>query len=72
MTESIVGSTEFIGTKCDSWSSYKVGKCEGNAIAMMGENISFDARGRYFLATNSEAPYAQGDQMTITDPDVPV
>ncbi|XP_063235180.1 pancreatic triacylglycerol lipase-like [Bacillus rossius redtenbacheri] len=58
--ESITTRTGFVGKQCANWATYKSGKCAHNAHALMGEKVSTSAKGTYFLATRSSAPFAEG------------
>ncbi|KAK9507400.1 hypothetical protein O3M35_007263 [Rhynocoris fuscipes] len=56
--ESITTPDGFSAVQCDSWSDYKNQKCEGGNRTFMGEHVSPNARGKYFLRTNSRTPFA--------------
>ncbi|XP_057366814.1 inactive pancreatic lipase-related protein 1-like [Daphnia carinata] len=58
--ESINTQLGFNAFACDSWENYQSGYCNQNAQAQMGERVSVNAQGLYYLATNSQPPYAQG------------
>ncbi|XP_011314846.1 pancreatic lipase-related protein 2 [Fopius arisanus] len=64
MAESIVSSLAFLAVKCGSWAEYRAGKCE-NSTAVMGEKVSSQTRGLFFLETNSKSPYGKGDFNSI-------
>nr|XP_053640604.1 pancreatic triacylglycerol lipase-like [Cherax quadricarinatus] len=60
-TESINGSPVFKAQPCSDWESYLEGQCScAPSCAEMGFHVSHSLRGTYFLATNSDPPYAQG------------
>ena len=62
MTESILNPHAFIAVKCSSWKDFKSGKCSAKMqTTFMGEEVSNDARGIYFLETNPEPPYGRGE-----------
>lgn len=46
----------FIATRCNSFSSFKNGKCSGRPIPM-GINTPPTARGSYYLHTNKKSPF---------------
>ncbi|XP_057669345.1 pancreatic lipase-related protein 3-like [Diorhabda carinulata] len=48
----------FLGTKCDSLSSYYLGFCESGAVAIMGEYTHFTTKGMYFVKTATNPPFA--------------
>ncbi|XP_043267432.1 pancreatic triacylglycerol lipase-like [Venturia canescens] len=60
MAESIVGTKDFIAFMCESWTDFMAGKCDGNMVTTMGEYISNEAHGKYYLETNPEKPFAKG------------
>ncbi|CAG5073971.1 Similar to Pnlip: Pancreatic triacylglycerol lipase (Mus musculus) [Cotesia congregata] len=54
MAESIIHPEEFVAVKCDSWKDYKANKCYDNTTAIMGEYISTDTHGIFFLETKPD------------------
>ncbi|XP_015113174.1 pancreatic triacylglycerol lipase [Diachasma alloeum] len=64
MAESIVSPRAFVAIKCDSWAEYRAGKCD-NSTAVMGDKVSSETRGSFFLETNAESPYGKGDSNSI-------
>ncbi|XP_029159256.1 pancreatic lipase-related protein 2-like [Nylanderia fulva] len=58
--ESIVHPEGFISVQCSNWIDFQFGKCSNNT-ALMGEFISTDARGTYYLETNAEPPFGKGE-----------
>ncbi|XP_051170626.1 pancreatic lipase-related protein 2-like isoform X2 [Leptopilina boulardi] len=61
MSESIVSPEIFVSVECDSWKDFKSGTCNSkNSPVFMGEKLSYDTRGTYFLETNSESPFGKG------------
>jgi len=57
--ESITNQFGFRGQSCDTWANYNEGLCSNNNIRMMGIFTATDSRGKFFLTTNSERPFAQ-------------
>ncbi|XP_072381635.1 endothelial lipase-like [Diabrotica undecimpunctata] len=53
-------SKAFVGQRCDSYSDYEKGKCDGPKTSMGMFQIDKDASGSYYLKTNKKSPYAQG------------
>lgn len=47
-----------MATRCNSFSSFKNGKCSGSPIPM-GLNTPNTARGNYYLQTNKAAPFGR-------------
>lgn len=61
--ESIFDSPEgFLAFKCGSWHDFKHGLCNNNGSAYMGEFVSTEARGSYWLITRKSEPFALGTQ----------
>ncbi|XP_047357407.1 pancreatic lipase-related protein 2-like [Vespa velutina] len=58
MTESIGSTAGFKARTCESWEKYKDGCCNYNPIVLMGEYASTSLRGRFYLSTNDEPPFA--------------
>ncbi|KAK4029260.1 hypothetical protein OUZ56_022267 [Daphnia magna] len=58
--ESINSPLGFNAFQCDSWENYQNGDCQENVNTLMGEPVSINVRGSFFLATNRESPFAQG------------
>lgn len=62
MSESIVSPEAFKAVECDNWKDFKSGTCNSKSqFVYMGEKLSYDTRGTYFLETNSEAPFGKGE-----------
>lgn len=53
-------SNRFVSIKCVSYSNYLLGLCRNNPRTSMGENVNTNARGKYYLETNYQSPYARG------------
>lgn len=62
-TESINSKTGLPATKCDSWDSYKSGKCADSQVVLMGEHADPTTSGLFFLETRSEPPYAYTSEL---------
>ncbi|CAL1677802.1 unnamed protein product [Lasius platythorax] len=58
--ESIVHADGFPAVQCANWIDFGLRKCSNNT-AVMGEFISTDARGTYYLETNAEPPFGKGE-----------
>nr|AIY34732.1 lipase 3b [Lygus lineolaris] len=58
---SVLNPGGFLAVQCDNWHNFKNGKCKGNNVTEMGQNVSPKARGKYFLRTGSKMPYALGE-----------
>lgn len=54
---SINASNKFIAKKCPTYSDYLFGSCNDNEEALMGDPVSEDARGVFFLRTSKTYPY---------------
>jgi len=61
-TESIISSTGFIASQCESWDEYQAGNCDLNPSNMMGNPASNDVLGDLYLKTNAEYPYAMPNE----------
>jgi hypothetical protein len=60
--ESIVHPDAFVAAQCDNWIDFQLGKCnDSTSIAVMGEFISTDARGIFYLETNAQSPFGKGE-----------
>lgn len=46
-----------MATKCASWASFNDGSCTGDRIEM-GDRVPNDARGKYYLRTAADEPFA--------------
>lgn len=68
-----INSYDFVASKCDrhnsfpfmylaNYTSYEWGFCKNYPTALMGENCDTNARGSYYLTTNSKSPFAKGKQ----------
>jgi len=55
-----INSQGFRSLRCDTFEDYQKGLCDGNDVALMGDQASTTARGVYQLLTNAEAPFARG------------
>lgn len=58
--ESIV-TDGFTSYPCDNWKSFQKGDCK-NGSTEMGDPVSSESRGDYYLHTNREPPYSKGDE----------
>ncbi|KAF7412701.1 hypothetical protein HZH66_001597 [Vespula vulgaris] len=58
MTESIGSTAGFKARTCESWEKYKERRCDYNPIVLMGEYASTSLRGKFYLSTNDEPPFA--------------
>lgn len=58
--EESINSENFIATKCDSYLDYVDGKCWSNQKISMGERVNSSAKGKFFLSTNPQSPFARG------------
>ncbi|XP_063982882.1 pancreatic triacylglycerol lipase-like isoform X1 [Diachasmimorpha longicaudata] len=58
MTESIGNVNGFRARHCDNWEKYKAGKCNYNRIAVMGEYAVASLRGKFYLSTRQDSPFA--------------
>ncbi|KAK9507399.1 hypothetical protein O3M35_007262 [Rhynocoris fuscipes] len=56
--ESITSPNAFISESCSSWDQYKLNECTNNSKDKMGEHVSDRARGKYYLRTNKQSPFA--------------
>ncbi|XP_050503652.1 lipoprotein lipase-like [Diabrotica virgifera virgifera] len=52
-------SKDFVGQRCNSYSNYEKGKCDGPKASMGMFQIDKNASGSYYLKTNSQSPYAR-------------
>ncbi|XP_055683759.1 phospholipase A1-like [Lutzomyia longipalpis] len=52
-------SNQFISYPCRTWAGYKANRC-GKHTELMGDPVSRNARGVYYLETNGKSPYAKG------------
>ncbi|XP_018324663.1 pancreatic lipase-related protein 2 isoform X2 [Agrilus planipennis] len=61
--ESIVTKRGFFAYPCPSLLSFLVGWCDpkDEDYVLMGEHVSHKARGVYYVKTNADPPFAQGD-----------
>lgn len=59
--ESIL-SNEFIARECGSYDDYLGKKCTEHAKAIFGEEVDRTLRGVFYFRTNSESPFAVGEQ----------
>ncbi|KAK2586048.1 hypothetical protein KPH14_012045 [Odynerus spinipes] len=58
--ESIINPMAFGAVQCKSWVEYKMGKCRDNStMVFMGESVSLNARGSFFLETNAQPPFGK-------------
>ncbi|KDR14939.1 phospholipase A1 1-like isoform X2 [Zootermopsis nevadensis] len=65
--ESVYRPLAFPASLCDSWNNFKQGKCHGNIKVFMGAFAPTSARGKFYLKTNSEAPYGEGQGATAAE-----
>ncbi|XP_046738807.1 pancreatic lipase-related protein 2-like isoform X2 [Diprion similis] len=58
MSESIIRPEGFLSTRCESWGEFVSGRCsdQGKKV-FMGEILSKETRGRFYLRTNSQQPF---------------
>ncbi|XP_043682139.1 pancreatic triacylglycerol lipase-like isoform X3 [Vespula pensylvanica] len=62
MGESIINPLTFGAVQCNSWIEFKAAKCRDNStIVFMGENVSRNARGSFFLETNPQPPFGKNE-----------
>lgn len=59
--ESIVRPDGFIAKQCTNWMDFQLGKCSNSSTAVMGEFISSEVRGTFYLETNAQSPFGKGD-----------
>ncbi|XP_046440075.1 inactive pancreatic lipase-related protein 1-like isoform X2 [Daphnia pulex] len=57
--ESINSPLGFKAVLCNSSDNFQNGFCNSNTQALMGEPVSTNVRGLFYLATNGQPPYAQ-------------
>nr|XP_022917693.1 pancreatic triacylglycerol lipase-like [Onthophagus taurus] len=50
--DSIESANKYMAKKCESYGAFKMNKCDGDMISM-GEHVRNDAKGNYYLKTNS-------------------
>ncbi|GLG98618.1 Uncharacterized protein GBIM_05236 [Gryllus bimaculatus] len=55
-----ISSKEFIATSCASYEDFTEGKCSSNEHVTMGEWSPPSTSGVFYLNTNAESPFAQG------------
>ena len=63
--ESIGNPKAFAARKCPSWSSYQSGDCAPHTPdtdTRMGEYVSHEARGKYYLKTRDRSPFSADDE----------
>lgn len=60
LEESIVNPFGFKGVLCANVDDYNANLCSNNHIQYMGALTATTSRGKYFLTTNSESPFARG------------
>lgn len=52
----------FISMQCDNWTDFQLSKCDDNSTtAVMGEFISTDVLGIFYLETNAQPPFGKGE-----------
>ncbi|PSN46485.1 Pancreatic lipase-related protein 2 [Blattella germanica] len=61
--ESVNNELGFVSVRCRNWVHFILGVCSPD-IAFMGIAASSSARGKYFLRTNPNSPYAQNSWTT--------
>lgn len=59
--ESICNQTAFYGVKCDSETSFKLGKCNKNQVIPMGIATPGTGKGRFYLRTGDKSPFGLGE-----------
>ncbi|XP_020288317.1 pancreatic lipase-related protein 2-like [Pseudomyrmex gracilis] len=59
--ESIVHPNGFIAVQCATWIDFQLGKCNNSNTAVMGEFISSDERGIFYLETNAQPPFGKNE-----------
>nr|CAD7401547.1 unnamed protein product [Timema poppensis] len=66
--ESVNNEMGFPAVQCKNWLNYKSGMCIASRgkTAFMGFAASKHSRGRYYLATNSQPPFAKEDRLRRT------
>lgn len=53
---------DFYSYKCKSMRDLEKGDCDTSEYEMMGEYVSMEARGRYYVEVDKEAPYSKGQK----------
>jgi hypothetical protein len=56
--ESTLSSVPFKACKCETWAEYDEGSCACAEQVNMGYYVDIRARGKFYLRTNAEEPYA--------------
>lgn len=61
-TESILLPNSFYARLCDSWQSFKDGKCNSGSQQpiLMGANVPHSAEGLFYLKTHDKSPFGLG------------
>jgi hypothetical protein len=59
MQESINNVNAYISCRCNTWEEFNLGSCPCTETATMGENVRKNARGKFYLKTNSAEPWSQ-------------
>ncbi|XP_032689477.1 pancreatic triacylglycerol lipase-like [Odontomachus brunneus] len=59
--ESIVRPDAFVAVQCPNWMDFQLSKCGSNTTAVMGEFVSTDAQGTFYLETNAQSPFGKGE-----------
>lgn len=55
--EAILNPTQLVATRCDSWTSYFLNRCNGETVAL--GNLQTKAMGNFYLETNRDRPYSR-------------
>ncbi|XP_071052469.1 pancreatic triacylglycerol lipase-like isoform X1 [Onthophagus taurus] len=55
-----INSNGFVAAKCENWSTFTSGSCDGNEKVIMGAYTPSSSSGDYYLRTNSQSPFALG------------
>ncbi|CAL7940741.1 unnamed protein product [Xylocopa violacea] len=63
--ESVKNVNAFIGIKCDDSEQFITSTCAKDETAIMGFDVPRNARGKYYLMTNSASPYGLGSKGTV-------
>ncbi|XP_014247494.1 pancreatic lipase-related protein 3-like isoform X3 [Cimex lectularius] len=61
-SESIANKRKFLAKRCESWAHFKSDNCPYFQFTDMGEYVSTDVEGRFFLQTNLYPPYARNTE----------
>lgn len=68
--ESVESSSAFVAVAAADWNSFKNGIVSETERAVMGADCNSNARGNYYLQTNSHSPYGRNEAGAIYDPNL--